>query len=121
MNPNPKTGHLTQWQPGAESPNPAGRPRKFVTTLKEQGLRQSEVNDLILVMLAMNEGELNAILETGNATIIELTIARALLNGAKKGSLYAIESLLSRSIGLPRMTQELQIENRTCLVTLDLS
>lgn len=121
MNSTPKTDHLTPWQPGTPSPNPGGRPRKFVTSFKSEGMRQSEVNDIILVMLAMNENELTAVIDTGNATIIELTIARALLNGAKKGSLYAIESLLNRSIGMPRIVQDVQVENKTCLITLDLS
>ena len=120
MNPNPKTNHLNPWQPGTPSPNPCGRPRKFVTSFKSEGLRQSQVNDIILVMLAMNEDELTAIVDKGNATIIELTIARALLNGAKKGSLYAIESLLNRSIGMPRITQDVNIKAKQIVITLDL-
>lgn len=120
MNTKPKTDHLTPWQPGTPSPNPGGRPRKFVTSFKRDGLRQSQVNDIILVMLAMNEAELTAIVDNGNATIIELTIARALLNGVKRGSLYAIESLLNRSIGMPRITQDVNIEQRSFNITMSL-
>jgi hypothetical protein len=54
-------------------------------------------------MLAMGENELNTIIETETASILELTIARALLNGAKKGSLYAMEGLLNRSVGTPKV------------------
>jgi hypothetical protein len=121
VNTKPKTDHLTPWQPGTPSPNPGGRPRKFITSFKRDGLRQSQVNDIILVMLAMNESELTAIVDNGNATIIELTIARALLNGAKKGSLYAMESLLNRSVGMPKIQQEVNIEQRNVIVSLNLS
>jgi hypothetical protein len=121
VNTNPKTEHLRPWKPGQESPNPQGRPVKFVTTLKRQGLKQSEVNSIILVMLAMGENELNTIIETETATILELTIARALLNGAKKGSLYAMESLLNRSVGMPKVQQEVNIEQRNVNITLELT
>lgn len=120
MNAQPKTDHLTQWQRGMVSPNPAGRPQKFITSLKKQGYTQSQVNDIILVMLTLDETELSDIVNTGKATILELTIARALLNGAKKGSLYAIESLLNRAIGLPRVTQEVNIEAKHIILTMDL-
>ena len=120
MNTQPKTDHLTPWQRGMVSPNPAGRPQKFITSLKKQGYTQSQVNDIILVMLTLDETELSDIVNTGTATILELTIAGALLNGAKKGSLYAIESLLNRAIGLPRVTQEVNIEAKHILLTMDL-
>jgi len=38
----------------------------------------------------------------------------------KKGSLYALESLLNRSIGLPKITQDVNIESKEILITLDL-
>lgn len=120
MNNNPKTDHLTRWQSGMLSPNPAGRPRKFITTIKKQGYTQSQVNDIILVMLSLDESELSDIINTGTATILELTIARALLNGAKRGSLYAIESLLNRAVGLPRVTQDVNIEAKQVMLTMDL-
>ena len=35
MNPNPPTDHLPKWKKGQPSPNPKGRPPKFITTLKK--------------------------------------------------------------------------------------
>ncbi|MFN7300221.1 MAG: DUF5681 domain-containing protein [Bacteroidota bacterium] len=121
MNPNPKTEHLQKWQPGQPSPNPTGRKPKFVTTFKKDGYTQSEVNDIILEMLSMSESELVTVTESKDATILETTIARALMNGAKKGSLYAMESLLNRSVGMPRITQDVSIENKEIIVTMNLS
>jgi hypothetical protein len=120
MNPNPKTEHLSKWQPGQPSPNPAGRRPKFVTTFKKDGYTQSEVNDIILEMLSMSESELVTITDSKESTILEITIARALMNGAKKGSLYAMESLLNRSVGMPRITQDVSIENKEIIVTMNL-
>ncbi len=34
---NMSTDHLSKWQKGQPSPNPNGRPPKFITTLKKQG------------------------------------------------------------------------------------
>lgn len=93
--------NLKFWKPG-ESGNPAGRPKKFTTLLKEQGYKMQEINDTISAMLTMNIEELKQIFEDENATILEKTIANALVRGLKKGSLYQIETLLSRTYGKPR-------------------
>lgn len=120
MNHNPKTDHLQKWQPGQPSPNPKGRKPKFITTFKKAGYSQSEVNDVILEMLSMEPAELSQVTEHEGATVLEITIAQALLNGAKKGSLYAIESLLNRAVGLPKVTQDITLESREVIITLDL-
>jgi hypothetical protein len=121
MNLNPKTDHLSKWQPGQSSPNPTGRKPKFVTTFKKDGYSQSEINDIILQMLSMTETELQTVTENQQSTILEKTIAKALTNGAKKGSLYAMESLLNRSVGMPKLTQDITVENKEILITLDLT
>jgi hypothetical protein len=51
------------------------------------------------------------VVDNSRSTILEITIARALLNGAKKGSLYAIDSLLNRSVGMQKVTQDITVEN----------
>lgn len=68
----------------------------------------------------MTESELQTVSESKQSTILETTIAKALMNGAKKGSLYAMESLLNRSVGMPRITQDVSIENKEVIVTLNL-
>lgn len=118
MNYNPKTDHLTPWQSGQPSPNPMGRRPKFVTTLKKMGYSKSEINDVILVMLAMTQNELLEIIDRDNTNILELTICKALLLDAKKGSLNALETLLNRSIGLPIRQSEAQLKQEEYVVTL---
>jgi sulfatase maturation enzyme AslB (radical SAM superfamily) len=85
-----------------QSGNPNGRPRKFVCTLKEQGYRLSEINDTIQVMMSMNLEELKAVWEDKNATVMEKTIASAIKKSIEKGSLYSLETLLSRVYGKPK-------------------
>lgn len=84
------------------SGNPSGRPKKFTTLLKDQGYKTNEINDTIQSMLSLNVDELKQVFDEKNATILEKTIANALVRGLTRGSLYALETLLSRSFGKPR-------------------
>jgi len=84
------------------SGNPNGRPKKFVTLLKDNGYKQSEINDTIQSLLSLTMDELKLVHEDKQATILEKTIANALFKSWKKGSLYSIETLLSRTFGKPK-------------------
>jgi hypothetical protein len=98
--------NLIPFQKG-QSGNPNGRPKKFVTLLKENGYKQSEINDTIQSLMALTIDELKAVHEDKDATILEKTIANALFKSWKKGSLYSIETLLSRTFGKPKEQMEL--------------
>jgi hypothetical protein len=94
-------GTLKPFEKG-ESGNPNGRPKKYVSALKEQGYKNSEINDCILVMISMDLDELKEVWQNPRATILEKTIANALRKSLEKGSLYSIEVLLSRAVGKPK-------------------
>ena len=89
-----------------QSGNPNGRPRKYVSLLKEHGYKLSEINDCIQVMLALTIDEVNEILNDEKATVLEKTIANAMRHSLKKGSLYSMETLLSRVFGKPKEQME---------------
>ncbi len=101
----------TQFQKGT-SGNPNGRPRKFVTTLAANGYKRSEINDTIQAMMAMTIEELKGVFENPSATILEKTIAGAMRKSLEKGTLYSLETLLSRVYGLPKqeITADVKIE-----------
>jgi len=56
-----------------ESGNPNGRPRKYVSQLREIGYKLSEINDTIQVMMAMDMEELKSVWDNPKATVLEKT------------------------------------------------
>ncbi len=89
------------WKKG-ESGNPNGRPRKFVSTLKSMGYKNSEVADSIQSMLAMTLDELKEVYQNPLSTVLEKTVAGAIKKSIEKGDLNSIEVLLSRVFGKPK-------------------
>ncbi len=87
--------------------NPTGRPRKYVSELREQGYRVSEVNDAIQVLMSMTLEELKDVYTNPKATVLEKTIAGAIRKSIEKGSLYSIETLLTRCFGKPKEQMDL--------------
>jgi len=102
-----------------ETLNPNGRPRKYVSLLKEQGYKLSEINDTIQTMLSMDVSELKQVWDNPKATILEKTIANAMRKSLEKGSLYSIETLLTRVYGKPKETSQVQTDSRIEVVFVD--
>ena len=95
-----------------ETNNPNGRPRKYVSLLKEQGYKLSEVNDCIQAIMAMDLEELKSVWDNPKATILEKTIANALRKSLEKGSLYSIDTLLNRVYGKPKETNQVTTDGK---------
>jgi hypothetical protein len=91
-----------------QSGNPNGRPKSYVTGLKDAGYNMTEINMSIRHMLSMNIEELRKVYENPEATILEKTVAGAMRKSLEKGSLYSIETLLSRVFGKPNETSEVK-------------
>jgi|GEM_PF-860443 len=87
-----------------QSGNPTGRPKKFLTTLKESGYTLCEVNDTLQVILSMTEDELKAALKKDELSILESIVISALLKSLRNSSLYALETIFSRIYGKPKET-----------------
>lgn len=87
-----------------------GRPRTYITTLKEEGYKLAEVNDVIQVLMSMTLEELKEVYDNKQSTILEKTIANAMFTSLKKGSLYSIETLLSRVYGTPKQTSDVSMQ-----------
>ncbi len=111
-------GAIQVWEKG-ESGNPNGRPRKYVSLLKEQGYKLSEINDSIQAMMAMDLEELKGVFENPKATILEKTVANAMKKSLEKGSLYSIETLLTRVYGKPKEQMDINTDNKIEIVFVD--
>jgi hypothetical protein len=88
--------------PKGTSGNPNGRPRKFVSLLASQGYTRSEINDTLQAMMSMTIEELAEVYKEPKATILEKTVANAMKKSLEKGTLYSLETLLSRVYGQPK-------------------
>jgi len=99
--------------------NPNGRPRKYVSLLKEQGYKLSEINDTIQVMMSMDMEELNAVYKNPKATILEKTIAGAMNKSLQKGSLYSLDTLLTRVYGKPKEQMDIKTDNKIEVIFID--
>jgi hypothetical protein len=96
-----------------ESSNPNGRPRKFISQLKKEGYKQSEIFDAIQVLISMQPDELQGVKENPKATVLEITIASAILKSIKDGNLDSLETLLTRIYGKPKekVEQDINVTN----------
>ena len=108
-----------KFEPG-QSGNPNGRPRKFVSTLKEQGYKLSEINDTLMALLSMDMNELKQVYDNENATVLEKAVAGALLKSIEKGSLYNIETIITRAMGKPKESVDVTSQGEKFNITLDL-
>jgi len=91
-----------------QSGNPNGRPKKYVSLLRQSGYKLSEINDTIQVMMQMTIEELAETYKNQDATILEKTIANAMKKSLEKGSLYSLETLLTRVYGKPKETSSVE-------------
>ena len=104
-------GELNILQKG-ETANPNGRPRKYVSQLREQGYKLAEDNDTIQTIMSMDLDELKQVWDNPKATILEKTVANALMTSLKKGSLYSIDTLLTRVYGKPKEQQDVNMDQK---------
>jgi poly-beta-hydroxyalkanoate depolymerase len=116
--PNPQNIEPYKMKKG-ETLNPNGRPRKYVSLLKEQGYKLAEINDTIQAMMSMDLEELKTVWDNPKATILEKTIAAAMRKSLEKGSLYSLETLLTRVYGKPKEQMDIQTDNRIEIVFVD--
>jgi len=106
-----KNGGTLKVMEKGETANPNGRPRKYVSLLKDHGYKLSEVNDAIQNLMAMTADELVKVNTDKNATILEKTVAAAMVKSMKNGSLYSLDTLLTRVYGKPKETVDANISN----------
>jgi hypothetical protein len=92
--------------------NTKGAPRKVVSQYAELGYTNREIIDTMMNLVAMTQDELKDIQDDEGNTALERTVAKAILKGLEKGSLYNLEQLITRAIGKPKETQEITQDSK---------
>lgn len=93
--------NLKSWKKG-QSGNMKGRPRKYVTDLKVEGYKLSQINDAITILLALRPDEVHKIARSMTHTVMEVSIAKAIAADMKAGRISTVEIILSRVFGKPK-------------------
>jgi hypothetical protein len=123
MNTNPKP-HLERfkWEKGKASPNPQGRPKSLKTMLKTDcSLTPSQSNDAILNLLMHTKSQIEDICNDDTQPMFNRIISKALIKSYNNGTLYALESLLNRTQGMPKQQTELSSnQEHPIFVTIDI-
>lgn len=103
----PNTKGLKKFKPGADSRrNMKGRPVKFYTTMKQEGYSASQVTDCIAAMLGYTRKQLQQVAKNADATILERGIAKLLIEFAKTGRPWDLDTIFQRAWGAPKQTLE---------------
>jgi hypothetical protein len=116
---NPKAIEGQGFHTNPERINREGRPRKYVSLLKEQGYKLSEINDSIQALMSMDEEELKSVSTNDKATVLEKTVAKAILKSMSNGSLYSLDTLLTRVYGKPKEQMDIKSDNKIEVIFVD--
>jgi len=98
--------------------NLKGRPRKWISEMKEQGYALSEITDAIQVLISLDLQQLQEIRTNPTSTVLEVTIASAIMRSIQKGDLDSIETLITRVFGKPKEKIEQDINVTSHIIKL---
>jgi hypothetical protein len=82
--------------------NTSGAPRKLISRISELGYNNREIADTLMNIAALTKTEIQSITENEECTLLERMVAKALLRDYEKGSLWNLETIISRAIGKPK-------------------
>ena len=94
--------------------NKNGRPRKWISEIKDQGYSLSEITDAIQVLISLEPNKLQEIKHNPQSTVLEITIAAAIIKSIQNGDLSSLETLMTRVFGKPKekIEQDIKITNQ---------
>lgn len=99
--------------------NRSGAPRKVVSTLSGIGYSNKEIQDTIRNITSLTEKEVKEVAANQDCSILERTVAKAMLQGLQKGSLWNLETVITRAFGKPIETSAAVIDNKIEVVFVD--
>jgi hypothetical protein len=98
--------------------NLKGRPRKWISEIKEQGYALSEITDAIQVLISLDLEQLQEIRNNPASTVLEVTIASAIMRSIQKGDLDSIETLITRVFGKPEQKVQADVNITNHIIKL---
>lgn len=104
-----------------ETPNPNGRPKKWMTILIDNGYSKSQINDCYTALLAQTEDKLIELRDDKSLDILVRKTAKALLKEWEKGTLYNQELMITRVHGQPKEEIDQTVTTTSYNITLDLN
>jgi hypothetical protein len=108
-----KKGHKHGVRFGSGQPiNKKGRPRKLLTTLKNQGYKESQVMQTLNTLFALGIDELQKIESGEEYTALERTIAAAIVSGLEKRDQTNIMQILERTLGKPKQSMDHNLQGK---------
>jgi hypothetical protein len=95
---------------GGTYPN-AGRPKKYLSIVKEAGYKLSEIQTVIGDLLRLSTKDLKTIAESEDVPALEKLIARGIYGDLRKAELKNLDLLLNRGYGKPNQNITAQFES----------
>lgn len=95
--------NLTPFKKGFDPKrNTSGAPRKLISKISELGYNNREIADTLMNIAALTKAEIQQIIDNEECTLLERMVAKALIRDYDKGSLWNLETIISRAIGKPK-------------------
>lgn len=82
--------------------NPAGRPKRIYTIIKESGYTKDDIRDAFEEVGWQTLDDLHEIIKDEKKPVILKVIARAFIKGAEKGDFRYVSEILQHIIGKPK-------------------
>jgi hypothetical protein len=96
--------------------NLKGADRKLIVHEDLEGYNKRQIEDTVKILAILTLHELKIIEADEYRTILERTVARALIKGFEKGSLFNLETTLTRSIGAPNQSVDNNVAGKVEIV-----
>ena len=77
-----------------QDPTKGGRPKKMVTRFKEIGYSKDQVRQTYSSIAALNEIELDSVINDKESTILEIAVSKAFLKAIGEGDYRFIQSIV---------------------------
>lgn len=88
-----------------------GRPKKYLSIVKEAGYKLSEIQTVIGDLLRLSTKDLKTIAESEDVPALEKLIARGIYGDLRKSELKNLDLLLNRGYGKPNQNITAQFES----------